>query len=396
VETLNKNEHKVKQLSNFMDALTNPINQKEKRALYEQYKEVIKDINAIDLFYVDMYKQQSKLTAETIKETANKFVNVFHEGLKRNAFNNRTHPFYETMLDENEAITNHLQAMKAILKSSSIHEAKPKLINAFERLLEVEKKYVRKENILFPRLENVVPSTRPLEVMWTLHDDARTLLKEIIQALKVIENNEKTLSPLIGKYYYLLYGIMQKESLILMPVAEKVLDKDTLDKMYHESIEYGFVFIEPKHQALKQTNNPDDFIDGTFKVANGELDFKALNLMLNHLPVDITYVDKNDQVKYFNQTKTRHFPRNPSIIGRKVEHCHPPKSVNTVIKIVEAFKKGEKDMAEFWINYKEHFLYITYYAIRDAQGAYEGVLEVSQDVTKIRALKGENRLLNWE
>jgi len=395
MEYLNKDENKVKALSEFMDRLRQDISQKEKRALYEDYKEVVNDVHAIDLFYVDYYKQNTPLDIEEIKQTANKFVNVFHEGLKRHRFDNHSHPFYDTLLEENQAIIHYMDTIKKLLKSSTIHDAKHELLPKFEALLHVEKKFIRKENILFPRLESLVPSIRPLEVMWSLHDDARVQLKALIQALKVKEDNTKTLSPMIGKYYYLLYGIIQKEEMILMPVAEMVLKKEDLDEMYEEAFEYGFVFIEPTQSAKKDQSDLAD-IEGEFKVENGTLSFKELNLMLNHLPVDITYVDKYDKVKYFNQTKTRHFPRNPSIIGRLVKHCHPPKSVDTVIKIVEAFKKGEKDKAEFWLNFKGHFLYITYYAVRDENNIFEGVLEVSQDVTRIRELEGEQRLLSWE
>ena len=133
-----------------------------------------------------------------------------------------------------------------------------------------------------------------------------------------------------------------------------------------------------------------------FSSHTGSLTFKQIELLFSHLPLDLTYVDKHDRVRYFNDRRERHFPRSPSIIGRLVEHCHPPKSVDTVNRIVEAFKSGEKNTADFWIEFKGSFLYIRYFAVRDETGAYEGVLEVSQDVSEIRGLKGQKRLLDWD
>ena len=269
------------------------------------------------------------------------------------------------------------------------------MIKGFEQCLAFEKKFIKKENILFPILETKVPSTKPLEVMWSLHDDARTQLKEIIRLFSMNTVPLKTLKELIGSYYYLVYGIIQKERLILLPVAADFLSEDELDTMYEESFQYGYALIE-KNPLEKNKTMEHGFIQGVFKVKNGILDFKQLNLVLNHLPLDITFVDKDDRVRYFNVTNKRHFPRNPSIIGRDVEHCHPPKSVDIVKRIVSDFKAQKRDFAEFWITYKERFLYITYHVIFDETNTYQGILEVSQDITHQRTLKGEKRLLNWE
>ena len=119
-------------------------------------------------------------------------------------------------------------------------------------------------------------------------------------------------------------------------------------------------------------------------------------LVFNALPVEITYVDENDTVQYFNRGKDRIFPRSPAVVGRKVQNCHPPESVHIVNEIVETFRSGKKEKAEFWIQMKGKFVLISYFALRNQNGEYKGVLEVSQDVTAIRALEGEKRLLDWE
>ena len=127
----------------------------------------------------------------------------------------------------------------------------------------------------------------------------------------------------------------------------------------------------------------------------GKLTLKQVNFLLKHLPIDISFVDANDEVKYYSATEDRIFPRSPAVIGRKVQKCHPPKSVHVVEDIVKKFKSGEKDVAEFWIQLGDKMVNIRYFAVRDDQGKYMGVLEVSQDITHIKTLEGERRLIQW-
>ena len=126
----------------------------------------------------------------------------------------------------------------------------------------------------------------------------------------------------------------------------------------------------------------------------GELSRKEIEAIFNNLPVDITFVDREDKVRYFSQTKDRVFPRTKAIIGREVQKCHPQKSVHIVNKILEDFKSGKRDVAEFWINLKERQIYIRYFAVRDKEGNYLGCLEVTQDITELKKIEGEKRLLD--
>ena len=128
----------------------------------------------------------------------------------------------------------------------------------------------------------------------------------------------------------------------------------------------------------------------------GQLSIEQINIMLKHLPVDVSFVDASDELRYYSDTPQRIFARTPAVIGRKVQNCHPPKSVHVVQKIIDAFRAGEKDSAEFWIELNGRFIHIHYFAMRDKDGNYRGTLEVSQDVTEIRKLEGERRLLDWE
>ncbi|MGA2363380.1 MAG: PAS domain-containing protein [Candidatus Aminicenantales bacterium] len=144
--------------------------------------------------------------------------------------------------------------------------------------------------------------------------------------------------------------------------------------------------------AIKPANKPDPLLE----LDTGAMSLELINLVLTHLPVDVSFVDEEDTVRYYSAKKDRVFPRSPGVIGRKVQNCHPPKSIDVVSRILKAFKAGTRDTAEFWIETGGKFVHIRYFAVRDAKERYRGCLEVSQDVTRIRALAGQKRLLDWE
>ena len=151
---------------------------------------------------------------------------------------------------------------------------------------------------------------------------------------------------------------------------------------------------EPDPRAAQGPKAPG--LQVTLGLETGHLTHWELNTILKALPVDITFVDENDRVRYYSDTPERIFPRSPGVIGRKVQNCHPPKSVDVVERILKSFRSGEKDVAEFWLELRGKFIHIRYFALRDGSGAYKGTLEVSQDATGIRALSGQRRLLDWD
>lgn len=396
METLNKNQERVSVINSFMKELLEPNSSLTKREIYEKYEPMIKDIRAIDLFYLDMYKQDTTFDIEDIKQSAGKFVNVFHYPLDESKPKNYDSTLFQYFLAESSAIEAHLDTLKPYFKKDIILKNKSILISGFEKCIEIDRKFIKKENILFPKIEDKIPSTIPIQILWTLHDDARHTLKLIIDELRKDNLDINELIFLIGDYYYLIFGLNQKEELILLPVADQLLTIEEKDEMYNECLEYGFVYMENLLKAKKVKTKIVELNEGVFTSMTGLLSLKEVDLVFSHLPLDITFVDKDDKVKYFNDRKERHFPRSPSIIGRLVKHCHPPKSVHIVEEIVDAFKNNEKSIAEFWIEFNHVFLYITYYAVRDKDGNYEGTLEVSQDVTRIRSLEGQRRLLDWK
>ncbi|GAH88330.1 unnamed protein product, partial [marine sediment metagenome] len=195
--------------------------------------------------------------------------------------------------------------------------------------------------------------------------------------------------------------MIYKEEHILFPmVLEKFKESDWV-RVKHGEEEIGYVWVRPgdkwKPVTPGDVHAPEIKLESSnlLDLDTGKLTLEQINLMLKHLPIDISFVDVNDEVKYYSATDERLFPRSPAVIGRKVQKCHPPKSMHIVEDIVAKFKSGEKNVAEFWIQLGDKFVNIRYFAVRDDQGKYIGTLEVSQDITHIKTLEGERRLVQW-
>ena len=406
-EFINNNEKRVEELLAFSLGM---MNGEDGKMLLEKYKEAIEHVTPHDMLNLEDKQMQMGVKPKAIKKDVDKVINVFFNKLKEYSWERpKEGTFLYYLMLENRAYEFKLNEVKKIIKSykgrevSDFSQLKNDLLNRFEEFLKFEAHYVKKENILFPFLEKKWSTYRPITVMWSLHDDIRKLLKQIIITLKSDTSSWEGLNKEIGAYYSLVFGMIQKEDLIIYPVASETITDNEWSEMHNQSFEYIFPFIEEpakpkniKEQSFQKQTEISE-IDGDLKLKSetGELNLDQILLLLNNLPVDITFVDENDKVKFFSRPKERFFPRSPAIIGRAVQNCHPPESVHIVEKIVAAFKNGEKDNAKFWLELKGKFILIQYFALRNDKNEYKGVIEVSQDVTEIRALKGEQRLLNW-
>jgi DUF438 domain-containing protein len=321
---------------------------------------------------------------------------------------NQTSPFEEefpeghpvrTYLEENLLIRTLMQELEAL----NIQEEFDAFKALFNKLSRVELHFARKENQLFPYLEKH-GWTSPSQGMWTFHDQIRDQIKE---TRKVIEAKEQEkISENLNLLFRYLEQIMQVEEGRLFPRAMGMLSEEEWKEFKEGDKEIGWMFetaptpypadeyIHPS-QDTKRRELPFGTEDKTH-FDEGWLTPEQVNSIFRILPVDITYVNENDQVVFYNRGEDRVFPRSAGIIGREVKFCHPPKSVDQVIKILEEFKAGRQDLAEFWINFKGQFIHIQYFAVRDPDGTYKGVIEMSQDVTHVQGLEGEKRLLDWE
>jgi DUF438 domain-containing protein len=193
--------------------------------------------------------------------------------------------------------------------------------------------------------------------------------------------------------------MIYKEEHILFPMAKDLLTDAEWQKVRQGEEEIGYAWITPEQGWTGETGaapGQDSAGERTVRLDTGQMTFEQINMMLKHMPVDVSFVDENDEVRYYSATKDRIFPRSPGVIGRKVQNCHPPKSFAMVQRILDEFRAGSRHKADFWIQMKGRFLLIQYFAVRDEKGSYRGTLEVSQDVTDIKKLEGQKRLLEWE
>ncbi len=275
-----------------------------------------------------------------------------------------------------------------------------KLLPEINQLLKIDIHYKRKENLLFPYMEKY-GITAPPKVMWGVDDEIRRQIKEVkvyFEQSSIHEEEALTkLVQVIDKVEEMIF----KEENIMIPMLLENLTEEEWKSIADESNEIGFLIDHvPEWNPVKTDQNvkPDSDhsgeVSGIVSLPSGRFKVEELTYVLNTLPFDITFVDKDDIVKYFSEGKERAFPRTKAIIGRNVSNCHPPASVHIVEKIVEDFKDGKKDHEDFWISAGNKYILIRYYAVRNEEGEYLGVLEVTQDIKPIQEISGEKRLLS--
>ena len=360
--------------------------------VYKEYEKEVLSVNASDLFtlFYEVYKSGSK-PAE-ILVYLDKLIHLFSQSLDTKRLEMPQDSFLDHMMQENREMEKRLTAIKAILIEDKYQFIPEHLIERFEELIPFELHYTKLQNILFPFIESKGEQYQGTTILWSLQDQTRKRLKDTIEALK---NNRprQTISEILGDYFFKAFGLIQKEEMILFQVAHELLSANELEAMRHQSFELGFIWIpmpRPRPQPKFSVDN------AFFTTETGSLSFDQLTMVLDALPIDCTYVDENNKVRWFNRPKDRIFPRSPAVIGRDVRNCHPAESVDVVENIIETFRRGEQSEANFWIEMRGKFLYIRYFALRDKDNGYKGVLELSQEVSGIRALEGQRRLLEWD
>lgn len=280
-----------------------------------------------------------------------------------------------------------------------------KLLEDLSLLLDLDKHYSRKENLLFPYLEKY-GIYGPTKVMWGVDDHIRGMIKEAKAALSHYKGNVSEISLQLKEIIHEVNEMIFKEENILLPMALDKLTEDEWVKIARESAEIGFCLTAPEQEWIpERVADPEGAAveegtegatpqGGFIRFETGLLSLHQLETVLNHLPVDLTFIDENDVVRYFSHGKERIFARTKAVIGRTVQNCHPPQSVHVVEKLLEDFKAGRKDSEDFWINIKDKFIYIRYFAVRDEAGQYMGTLEFTQNIAPIRALEGQKRILS--
>ncbi|EPR41431.1 protein of unknown function DUF438 [Desulfovibrio sp. X2] len=332
------------------------------------------------------------------------------------------HPLHTYRAENREAEAKAAKLQEAAGQARdplTFEAARAGLLEGVRSLARIVRHYERKENQLFPVMEQH-GLTAPPQVMWEIHDDIRARFRK---ALALLEEDAPEAGPYVAELCVAVRDMVFKEERVLFPMVWAAFSDADWARVRRGEEEIGYAWITPGDEwhpeALPETAAGRGAALGAAMGAElgtdqgtgaqaasgaggrvidldaGQLRPEVLNAILKTLPVDLTFVDANDRVAYFSQTEERIFPRSPGIIGREVSKCHPPKSVHMVEAILRAFHAGERDTAEFWIPLGGRFIHIRYFAVR-RDGTYLGCLEVSQDVTAIRALTGQKRLLEWE
>ncbi len=373
----------------------------------KRFAELIKDVRPTEISEMEQKLIEEGLPEEEVKRLCDVHVQVFKESLEGQPLPASVpgHPLH-TLSEENRALEEILEEFKSLLQRLSpeegtdLEKTRAALRFTLDRLAPVEKHYLRKENQLFPLLESRGMSG-PSKVMWAIHDDIRSMLGEFRALLGAGKPSE--LISLGKRLSEMMADMIYKEEKILLPMSLDTLTEEDWARVRKGEEEIGYAWVTPGTEwgpavmAAGLLRRPEDQNSGSLlSLDTGELKTEQVNLLLKNLPVDVTFVDETDTVRYYSAGTERIFPRSPAVIGRKVQNCHPPDSVYMVNRILEAFRAASRDVAEFWIQLKGRFIHIRYFALRDGQGHYRGCLEVSQDVTAIRGLRGEQRLLDWK
>lgn len=383
--------------------------------------------------YNQVIEVEQELISEGLpEEEVLKFCDIHSSVLEGAIESNQTvvpeaHPV-DTFKKENIEVAKITTQVKAIFDSIPTTTFKnekeeislliTKLKSHFNGLSDLDKHYKRKEYLLFPFLEKI-EITGPPKVMWGKHDQIREQLKECHKALQPgnITSKQELLSTIVlvlGPTIEAIDSMIMKEEEILLPMCIEKFSEETWYQIYLETPVYGYCLYDtrvewtpsPEVAQKMQGNSVTGSSETSFnmeyqqgspvRLSSGSFNITELEALFLSLPIDITYVDANDKVKFFSHSPNRVFERNRSIIGRDVRLCHPPGSVNIVEQILVDFKSGKENKAAFWMsNFMGRFVYIEYTALRGKENEYLGVIEVTQDITELRKLEGDQRLLSY-
>ena len=393
----------IKTLIKQLDEGKNPQEVKKK------FQEMLKNVSPTEIAQIEQELVNEGMPQEELRRLCDVHLAIFRESLDKEKVEVEVdHPIY-VFMEEHKIILRHLEEMKGIIQEveaakgfAEVREELHKLKHIAEHLMEVEKHNVREENVLFPYLQKH-GITEPPAIMWAEHNELKDKKKQL---LKLLETSEKTTFQAFVKQLtaigaYLseeLSNHIYKENHILYPAALRTIQDHEWKEIREQCDELGYCCFTPKYpivgeeqvESKEAKKIPKDMMN----FETGDLTSKEVAALLDALPLDITFVDAEDTVRYFNKAEGRVFPRTKAVIGRKVQQCHPPKSVHIVNQIVDDLKKGRRKSADFWIDLNQRKIYIRYFPLRNQKGEYLGCLEVTQDITDVQKIKGERRLPN--
>lgn len=385
-------ENKIERLIAYVDQL---LVTDDKVALYESYKDTIESIQPKDIFLVQNHRIKNGLSHEEALKLVPMLMNLFGQHLEKYIIQDLDeNTFLGSLLQENECLDQYLLHLQKVIIQLPEPNAKKQLIERVCHLDDYDKHMKKLENILFPFLEKTDPCFEGVSLMWSMNNKAREILKKV--KLDLEQNcEESTVQKDLGELYVTYSSLIVMQKRILIPCAKEEMDDKTDKKLLQESFEYGFAFMDEPNVSFDQhTEGTKDLPQGYIDLQTGRMNVEQLIGVFSSLPVDITFVDEHDKVAFFSKPKDRIFARSVSVIGRNVRNCHPSASVHIVEDILEGFKSGKRQSESFWIQMRGQFILIQYFSVRNDQGKYLGCLEVSQEISHIKKLEGEKRLLD--
>lgn len=373
----------------------------------DEFSELIKDVSPAEISAVEEDLIKGGMPQEEIHKLCDVHMAVLKEKLDTGApLAPVGHPVH-ILMEEHKAIlaiANELRDIANKIGDSTvaIRDSKTHLIDISHNLADSENHYVREENVLFPYLEKH-GITQPPAVMWMEHDQIRKVKKDFqtfIESSGNLSDDDFTLriTELSLALLELLSNHFYKENNILFPAAIQVIPQKEWPEIRQQFDDLGYCCFTSGLDNISSGISIDyeepQKMDGKINFETGSLTYGEIEAIFNNLPVDITFVGKDDTVRFFSQTRERIFPRAKAVIGRTVQMCHPQKSIDKVNQIVGDFKNKRRDSAEFWINLKGRLVYIRYFPVHDSKGEYLGTMEVTQDITDIKKIESEKRLLD--
>ncbi|NIM14970.1 MAG: DUF438 domain-containing protein [Candidatus Aminicenantes bacterium] len=370
---------------------------KDLEELKQRFRKLIEDVAPHEIANMEQRLIEEGMPAEEVKELCDVHVQIFQESLKKHEIPGAPpgHPIH-TYMKENRRTEEIIRELEDMMEKK---QDNVQVASKLDELSHINFHYLRKENQLFPLLEKKNVSG-PSTVMWGIHDDIRETFKKLESILTDSPEAgilEKELTNLVT----LIRDMIYKEERILFPMALEVLSEEEWGRVKQGEEEIGFSWVQPdkgwEPKTGVENRGKKEAAQAGLNLDTGTLTREQVNLLINHLPIEVSFVDENDEVRFYSHSGgKRIFPRSPGVIGRNVQNCHPRKSLEAVEKILAEFRAGRRDTAEFWIQMSGQFILIRYFALRDDNGTYKGTLEVTQEITDIRKLEGEKRLLDWE
>jgi hypothetical protein len=377
----------------------------------ERFRQVLESVSSLEIAKIEEELVKEGMPREEIQKLCDVHMRVFREQLEKQKLTVPIdHPInilmeeHKIMLQITEKLNTIAKQIQKISDKTYVADEIQNLEHIAADLLDSEKHYLREENVLFPTLEKH-GITEPPAIMWMEHNKIREEKKKLSQIIEqfsstTFEDFKGHLAETAEAINSLLPSHFFKENNILFPTVMQVITSKEWKEIRSEFDEIGYCCFTPQHLLgaleMKKVEKEKALAEGKLQFETGTLTKEEVEALLDTLPVDITFVDREDAVKYFNKAEKRVFVRTKAIIGRKVQLCHPQKSVHIVNRILDSFKEGRKNVAEFWIPVKDRLIHIRYFAVRDKNGKYLGTMEVTQDITDIKKIEGEKRLLDWE